>query len=196
MANAPIPGVLRHLRRMFRPPEADEQPDVQLLRRFLAGREEEAFAAIVQRHGPLVLNVCRRVLRGEQDAEDAFQATFLVLAKKAGSVGKREAVGSWLYTVARRIALAARARAARRPAQAPRGLEWLPAPADDGPKLPESGYIGTEAGRYSGAHRSSGLSLRPLTTRTGSSRSKGWLPRLDVYRKRLSEARFAQGQRI
>src|SRR5262245_17051337 len=88
--------------------------DGQLLARFAAARDEGAFEALVRRHGPMVLSVCRRVLRHEQDAEDAFQATFLILARKAASVVKRESVGSWLYAVAYRAALQARAASARR----------------------------------------------------------------------------------
>jgi RNA polymerase sigma factor (sigma-70 family) len=89
-------------------------PDAELLERFAASGDESAFELLLWRHGPMVLGVCRRVLRHEQDAEDAFQATFLALAKKAGSVTRRGSVGGWLYRVARRVALDARERAGRR----------------------------------------------------------------------------------
>jgi RNA polymerase sigma factor (sigma-70 family) len=91
--------------------------DGQLLGRYVAARDEGSFAALVRRHGPMVLGVCRRVLRDFHDAEDAFQATFLVLARKAASVAKPEALGCWLYQVAYHTALEARAAAARRRAR-------------------------------------------------------------------------------
>src|SRR5580704_15341071 len=85
--------------------------DGQLLARFVSGQDEAAFAMLVRRHGPMVLGVCRRVLRHAQDAEDVFQATFLLLARKAGSIRRREAVGSWLYQTAYRLAQKMRLRA-------------------------------------------------------------------------------------
>jgi RNA polymerase sigma factor (sigma-70 family) len=88
--------------------------DGQLLGRFVAARDEASFAALVRRHGPMVLGVCRRVLRDCHDAEDAFQATFLVLARKASSVVRRESLGCWLYQVAYHTALEASAANARR----------------------------------------------------------------------------------
>src|SRR5438105_8388049 len=113
MPRGSLNSVLHFLRRV-----SDESPDdCELLRRFARERDEEAFAGLVRRHGPLVLGVCRRLLQHEQDAEDVFQATFLVLARRASSIRKREAVGSWLYGVARRLALQAQADAARRQAR-------------------------------------------------------------------------------
>jgi RNA polymerase sigma factor (sigma-70 family) len=88
--------------------------DGQLLERFLAGRDESAVRALVRRYGPLVLGVCRRVLGDAHAAEDAFQATFLVLVRKAPSLDRHRPLGSWLYTVAYRLALRARARELRR----------------------------------------------------------------------------------
>lgn len=109
------PGVvLRHLHRLISEKEACAVPDQHLLDRFTQRREEAAFEALVRRHGPLVWGVCRRVLHDWHDAEDAFQATFLVLARKAGAVGRRASVGSWLYRVAYHMALKARKQAMNR----------------------------------------------------------------------------------
>jgi RNA polymerase sigma factor (sigma-70 family) len=113
MARGQVPNVLQYLRNLFRAPAA-EQTDRQMLERFAVGRDESAFAALVERHASLVWGVCRRVLGNEHDAEDAFQATFLVLARKAGSVSWRDEVGNWLYTVAVKVAGKARARGERR----------------------------------------------------------------------------------
>jgi len=88
--------------------------DGQLLDRFVERREEAVFEAIVRRHGPMVWGVCRRVLRDHHDTEDAFEATFLVLARKAASVMPREKLGNWLYGVAYQTAMKARAMRAKR----------------------------------------------------------------------------------
>ncbi len=114
MGDTSLTAVLRHIRRVAA--GHDRQPaDRQLLERFTGLRDEAAFAALLGRHGPMVLGVCRSILRDAHAAEDAFQATFLVLARQAGAIQRRESVGSWLYQVARRLALRARARATRRP---------------------------------------------------------------------------------
>jgi RNA polymerase sigma factor (sigma-70 family) len=97
--------------------------DAELLDRFVRHRDEAAFELLVWRHGALVLGVCRRLLPQLQDAEDAFQATFLALVRKAGSIGKREALASWLYKVAFRSALRARERLKKSPPQ--NGVERL-----------------------------------------------------------------------
>src|SRR5262245_13006207 len=86
----------------------------QLLERYATERDELAFEALVAWHGPMVLGVCRRVLHHAQAAEDAFQATFLVLMRKAPSLDRRKPLGNWLYTVAYRLALRIRANEARR----------------------------------------------------------------------------------
>src|SRR5262245_31152666 len=88
--------------------------DAQLLDLYVASRNEAAFGALVRRHGPMVWGVCRRILLHRQDAEDAFQAAFLVLVRKAASVRPREMVGNWLYGVARQTALKALASASKR----------------------------------------------------------------------------------
>jgi RNA polymerase sigma factor (sigma-70 family) len=111
VAHGQLSILLRHLQRIV-DPDRRALSDSHLLQRFVADRDEAAFEVLLWRHGPMVLNVCRRLLRQEQDVEDAFQATFLTLVRKAGSIGKREAVGSWLYRVAYRVALAVRAGAA------------------------------------------------------------------------------------
>src|SRR5215469_92375 len=111
---AQISEVVRHLRRVVLRQDEAALSDAQLLARFLEQRDEAAFAALVRRHGPMVWGVCRRVLGNHHDAEDAFQATFLVLVRKVASIASRELLANWLYGVAHQTALKARATAARR----------------------------------------------------------------------------------
>src|SRR5215831_1261159 len=94
---------------------ASETADAELLARFVASRDEAAFAELVRRHGPVVYRVCRRLV-GPSDADDAFQATFLVFASRAQGVRKAGSVGSWLIGVAGRVARQMRKREARRAA--------------------------------------------------------------------------------
>jgi RNA polymerase sigma factor (sigma-70 family) len=114
MAGGQIHLVLQQLRRLIAAPAAIANSDADLLRQFTEQRDQAAFTALMRRHGPLVLGVCRRVLGNAHDADDAFQATFLVLAEKARAIRNHAALGSWLYGVAYRVARAARTRAARR----------------------------------------------------------------------------------
>jgi hypothetical protein len=102
-------AVLRFFSRAAGSNECDAQGDGQLLRQFASRRDEVAFAALLQRHGPLVFEVCRRLLGDRHDAEDAFQATFLVLARKAGSVRRGEALAAWLHRVALNVSRTLRA---------------------------------------------------------------------------------------
>jgi RNA polymerase sigma factor (sigma-70 family) len=106
--------VLRYLRRLAGAPRGGDQNDQELLRRFAHNRDEDAFTTIVEKYGPMVLGVCRRILQNSQDVEDAFQATFLVLVRKVGSLRQPGSLASWLYGVAYRTALKARALAAQR----------------------------------------------------------------------------------
>jgi RNA polymerase sigma factor (sigma-70 family) len=114
MVSGSMNRVVRALRRAAMHGQANSLSDRQLLERFLATHEEAAFEALVRRHGPMVLGVCRRVLEHAQDAEDAYQATFLILVRKATSILLRETLASWLYGVAYRTAQKARVAAARR----------------------------------------------------------------------------------
>src|SRR4029077_10979457 len=102
----------------------------QLLQRFIAEREEAAFTALIERHGGMVLGVCRRVLQDVHEAEDAFQATFLVLARKARSLRWSDSIGNWLFGVACRVSLKARTTANRRKAQERRAVMSA---AEEGP---------------------------------------------------------------
>ena len=117
MAGRRSGDAFKHLSSLFRVGTLAGVPDAQLLERFVAGRDEAgemAFRALVERHGPMVLRVCQSVLGDRHDAEDAFQVTFLVLARKAGSIRKQRSLGSWLHGVAHRVALRAQTAARRR----------------------------------------------------------------------------------
>jgi RNA polymerase sigma factor (sigma-70 family) len=109
-----ISASLQQLGRILLGRDVSNCADAELVRRFAERRDEAAFAALVRRYGPLVLGVCRRVLRHEQDAEDAFQATFVVLARNAGSLRRAGGVGQWLYGVAWNVARKANAMRHRR----------------------------------------------------------------------------------
>src|SRR5262249_52905270 len=114
MAGGRTTLILQHIRKLAESQATDRLPDRELLGRFARQHDEDAFAALVRRHGPMVWHVCARVLGNGPDAEDAFQATFLILVRTASSRRWHDSVGNWLYVVAYRAAVRARGAAARR----------------------------------------------------------------------------------
>src|SRR5262245_20006038 len=117
MATSQMSEVIQHLRGVVLPQDGAGLTDGQLLADYISRRDGAALAALVRRHGPMVWGVCRRVLRNFHDAEDAFQATFLVLVRKAASIASPDLLANWLYGVAHQTALKARAMSARRGAR-------------------------------------------------------------------------------
>ena len=117
MAATDFGKVVRQLRGVLARQEVARLPDADLWQRYVRQQDEAAFETLMRRHGPMVLGVCRRVLRNEQDAEDAFQATFLVLVRRAASLRSPSTIANWLHGVAYRTALEARSAAARRRAR-------------------------------------------------------------------------------
>ena len=118
--------ILRHLRQMVSESAAAGRSDRELLRLFVTQQDQTAFAILVRRHGPMVFRVAQNVLHHQQDAEDVFQASFLILARKAGSGRWHESVAHWLYGVAHRLALKARTAAWQRQAHESHALRQAP----------------------------------------------------------------------
>jgi RNA polymerase sigma factor (sigma-70 family) len=121
--------IVRRLRQLVQTDGLAEQPDSQLVQRFTMYCDDAAFTALVNRHGPMVLGVCRRVLADWHTVEDVFQATFLILARKAASIRKSDSLASWLYGVAYRLAIRVRVRTARRQQRE----QWTPQRSVAGP---------------------------------------------------------------
>src|SRR5258708_6238994 len=131
MVKAVSSPILQLIRRAVEDRRVRELPDQELVRRFHVQKDQAAFHALLRRHGPMVLDVCRGVLGNEANAEDAFQATFLIFARKATSIRKAAAVGSWLHSVAYRTALQARAQeATRKKSEAHAPAREVPEPDD------------------------------------------------------------------
>jgi RNA polymerase sigma factor (sigma-70 family) len=177
-----VPSLLRHVRRLAATASSDEQ----LLADYLARRSDEAFAAILGRHGPMVLNVCRRILHDAHAVEDVFQATFLVLAGRAGAIRRRASLAGFLHGVAYRLAVRARRRS----------LPSLPAAVYDQAALPPDGLawkemlgiLDEELGKLSDRYRAP-LVLCYLEGRTQdeAARQLGWA--LNTLRRRLAQGR-------
>jgi RNA polymerase sigma factor (sigma-70 family) len=152
MAGERLGPVIRRLCGAVEPPGADAVSDAELLQRFVGRRDAAAFELLVWRHGGLVLGACRRVLGRSADAEDAFQATFLTLLRKAGSIGRRQALAAWLFRVAHRIAVRARQNADRQRRRELRAEP--PRPPADRPAEPDlRAVLDEEVGRLPAAFR-------------------------------------------
>ena len=114
MAIETLGAAIRQMNRLWADGTVTGFTDAELLERFVSGHDAAVFEALVGRHGPMVLGVCQGILRDPNDAEDAFQATFLILVKKSTTLRGHVALGPWLYQVAHRVAIRANAAAARR----------------------------------------------------------------------------------
>ena len=141
VSTEPLGDAIRRLGRSTGLQAPLAQTDSQLLERFVARRDEPAFAALMVRHGPMVLCLCRQMLRDAQEAEDAFQAAFLVLVRNARTIRKRPSLGSWLYGVAYKVAARLRGRAERRRTQERSGLDLTDIPAAGEPVAPDLRFV-------------------------------------------------------
>jgi RNA polymerase sigma factor (sigma-70 family) len=152
MPDGEIHAVVDFIHGLVVDPDLASQTDNELLKQFLSTRNENAFEALVRRHGPMVLGLCRRILRDPQDAEDAFQAAFLVLVRKAASIARPELLGNWLYGVASRTARAARAAAEKRRAKE---AEAMPReqPAQENPWQELQPFLDRELNRLPAKYR-------------------------------------------
>ncbi len=197
-------AVLKELDRAFNQGTIAGLTEGNLLERFVSGRDEAAFGALVARHGPMVLGVCRRLLRDESDVDDAFQATFLVLARRAGAIRRGDLVGHWLYGVAHRVSVRARAMASRRRVHEPTGLQTVAMHAETDPYSGENfelrAILDEELGRLPASLRSpvvlcylEGLThdeaARQLRWPVGTVRSRMARAR-DLLRRRLARRGF------
>src|SRR5882757_843282 len=147
MSGNAVPSLLQHVRHLAATASSDEQ----LLADFLARRSDDAFSALIGRHGPMVLNVCRRVLHDAHAAEDVFQATFLVLADRAGAIHRRASLAGFLHGVAYRLAVRARR---RRVQDLPAFLcDKAAGPAEQATWTEMLGILDHELGRLSDCYR-------------------------------------------
>ncbi len=173
---ATLTHLLRRLRGLAEARAGRDLSDVELLGHFRACGAEAAFTLLLQRHGPMVLGVCRRLLHHEQDAEDAFQATFLTLARKAVSIRRQGSLAAWLYGVARRIALRARDRAAARHARessCPQAS--APDPSDEAGRRELQTVLAQEVGRLPEKYRAAVvLCYLEGKTHDEAARALGW----------------------
>jgi RNA polymerase sigma factor (sigma-70 family) len=195
MAETDLSAFLRRLRRTAAARGLVERSDRQLVEWALARHDDAAFQAIVQRHGPMVYRVCRRALQHPQDAEDAFQATFLLLAQKLGTLRRQGSLASWLHGVAHRVALKAQARAAVRRRHEQQAATPDALPPDDGTWREVRAALDRELSRLPDRWRLP-LILCYLEGRTQDEAAGqlGWSK--STLRRRLRAARNALGRRL
>jgi len=195
MANGSDGAVLRQVNRLFGPGTVAGLSEGDLLERFVARRDEAAFEALVARHGPMVLGVCRRALRDPHDADDAFQATFLILARRAGAIRDREILARWLFGVARRVSARARVLAGRRRDRERPASEELAGPVIDPADGELRAILDEEVGRLPDRYRSP-VVLCYLEGRSHeeAARQLGWP--VGTVKGRLSRARALLRSRL
>jgi RNA polymerase sigma factor (sigma-70 family) len=195
MATLTLGVFLRRLTRAAAAESLGGQSDRQLVEQLRARRDETAFEALVRRHGPMVYRVCWRVLQQEQDAEDAFQATFLVLGQKVRTLRSHNSLAAWLHSVAHRMALKAKARAAARRCHEHAASASRAVPPDELTWLELRTVLDAELARLPEKWRLP-LILCYLETRTQDEAAKqlGWSK--NTLRRRLDEARAALGRRL
>jgi RND family efflux transporter MFP subunit len=195
MDREPLHRLLISLRTLSAPAQAGLS-DAQLLDRFVTSRDEAAFELLLWRHGPTVLGVCRRLLNDPNDADDAFQATFLALARKAGSIARREVVGTWLHRVAYRVALRVRAQRARQAGSELADLDLLPAPAEGDPSWREfREVLDEEVERLPARHRAAFV-LCCLEGKTGAEAAQELGCPVGTVSSRLTRARERLRRRL
>jgi RNA polymerase sigma factor (sigma-70 family) len=186
MASFPVTRAFERIRRLAQAGADADQTDRQLLERFVLHRDEAAFALLVRRHGPMVLGVCRRVLRHHQDAEDAFQAAFLVLARKAAAI-RGESASAWLFQVAYHVALDMKSKADRCQTQ-PVPLDSLAAPQSNAAANGCQAALDEELGRLPEKYRAPLLLCHAEgLSRDEAARQLGWKP--GAVKIRLERAR-------
>jgi RNA polymerase sigma factor (sigma-70 family) len=196
MARVQLNTVVRHIRFVIGARQCRDTTDNDLVQRFAARRDEAAFAGLLQRHGPMVLGVCRRVLHNAADADDAFQATFLVLVRKAGSIRKTASVGSWLHGVAFRVAREAKVRTEKqRPGETPDITGHEPDPSAEAARRELCSILDQELAHLPAKYRSP-LVLHYLEgkTKEETARELGWTE--GTVSGRLARARESLRKRL
>jgi RNA polymerase sigma factor (sigma-70 family) len=191
------PGaILRHLRWLSAEHGAEHSTDRELVERYADGRNEAAFDALVRRHGPMVWRICLDVVKHEQDAEDAFQAAFLVLARRASAIRKQASVASWLHRVAYHTALEARAQAARWPVPIYEDVAMPQAePAAEAARREQMAILHEELSRLGDKYRAP-LVLCYLNDKTQHEAARQLAWSICTFRRRLAQARERLRRRL